>query len=1727
LSATTGHVLKVSAAGIPEWAAETGGSGGSGTSPGDVTRIEELETSNTAIWSNLASNVVRIEELETSNTAIWSNLASNVVRIEELETSNTAIWSNLASNVVRIEDLETNGIISNSSSITSISQGDLIYASADSTLQTLTLSATTGHVLKVSAAGIPEWAAETGGSGGSGTSPGDVTRITNLETSNTAIWSNLASNVTRIEELETSNTAIWSNLASNVTRIEELETSNTAIWSNLASNVTRIEELETSNTAIWSNLASNVTRIEELETSNTAIWSNLASNVTRIEELETSNTAIWSNLASNVARIEDLETNGIISNSSSITSITQGDLIYASADSTLQTLTLSATTGHVLKVSAAGIPEWAAETGGSGSGTSPGDVTRITNLETSNTAIWSNLASNVTRIEELENAGISGPLVYQQQLIDPNANTGDEFGSIDISSDGMYAIVGAYGDGAGGNNNSGAAHIFVRSGSGSNPWVYQDELLDPNASAADADYLGESVAISDDGIYAVVGAFFSNNRAGAVHIFTRNTTTNVWTHQQELVGSTTIARDEFGRSVDISGDGTLVIVGARLWHDGTKSDAGAAYVFVRSGSGSNPWTQEQQLTEPNKKTYDNFGSGVAISSDGMYAIVGADGDDAGRVSPFTEVGNVGAAHIFVRSGSGSAMWVHQQEIYNPTEIVNDNFGKSVGISSDGMYVIVGIPGDDAGGGQAGAAQVFIRSGSSWSMQAELVDPNASGNDNFGERVAISGDGLHAVVGAYGDDVPNKSEAGAAHTFTRSTTTWSHANELLDPNPSAGANFARSGVSISNGGTYVAIGASRKGSVGEAHIFNAPIILDSERITNLETSNTAIWSNLASNVTRIEELETSNTAIWSNLTSNVTRIEELETSNTAIWSNLTSNVTRIDELETSNTAIWSNLASNVARIAALESGGGSGTSPGDVTRITNLETSNTAIWSNLASNVARIEDLETNGIISNSSSITSISQGDLIYASADSTLQTLTLGTTTGHVLKVSAAGIPEWAAETGGSGGGQWAIVNTNDIHYSTGNVGIGTTTPTANLDVIGSTMVSNAVTIGTIKTFIVTVDVNVKYQINGVDRPSLELHQGQTYIFDQSDSTNGTHPIAFSTAYTGSSSSYTTGVTSVGTPGNPGAKTTFVVPLNAPSSIYYYCTVHGAGMGSSTASSISSTAELFVSGRVVSTGLEITGTEGVILGGGTTAERPTSAVLGTVRYNSTTGFMEAYTAQGWGSIAQPPSVSGISPVSVLLANTGTQVFTVTGGGFTSGSTVHLVGADGTEYTVFDTTIVSATQMTFKMGVDGATGGYDKAQRPYTVKVVSSSGLTALSSATIGFGGLGWTSPANNATLNYVEGTSSTETLVATDDLGGSDVTFSIVSGTLNGLSLGSATASPATFGGSATGVATNSVVFRITDNVSGATADRTFSINVTGGALYPFTSHTFVHPSGVTTYESGPTLSQTKAEYNTTVWYNNTAWFDHLDSGVKRGFQIWTIPATGTYRITAKGGHGGRTIDDSGSDGASVTGDFVFAQSDKIAIVVGEAGGHRSLDPNSGGGGGGGSWVMSEDLATLYMVAGGGSGGIKRDGYNNVRKARNANGASQGSSTTGGSGGQFAGGGAGWTTDGANGSSASSGASGGTAVTNSSKPLWGGSPGYSYLEGRGGFGGGGGSGGQDGGGGGGYSGDNYNNSLNTVGTYTGAGPGSTSFISTSATNRTFNGNHTANHGSVYIELLP
>ena len=104
--------------------------------------------------------------------------------------------------------------------------------------------------------------------------------------------------------------------------------------------------------------------------------------------------------------------------------------------------------------------------------------------------------------------------------------------------------------------------------------------------------------------------------------------------------------------------------------------------------------------------------------------------------------------------------------------------------------------------------------------------------------------------------------------------------------------------------------------------------------------------------------------------------------------------------------------------------------------------------------------------------------------------------------------------------------------------------------------------------TYNVTVanDGGNKYYISdhSGSAPTLTLKKGNTYKFDQSDASNDTHPLQFSTTSNGThggGSNYTTGVTIVGTAGTAGAYVQIVVSDSTPSTLYYFCTNH-SGMG-------------------------------------------------------------------------------------------------------------------------------------------------------------------------------------------------------------------------------------------------------------------------------------------------------------------------------------------------------------------------------------------------------------------------------------------------------------------------------------------------------------------------------------------------------------------------------------
>ncbi|KAI9143347.1 hypothetical protein BKA69DRAFT_1061401 [Paraphysoderma sedebokerense] len=88
------------------------------------------------------------------------------------------------------------------------------------------------------------------------------------------------------------------------------------------------------------------------------------------------------------------------------------------------------------------------------------------------------------------------------------------------------------------------------------------------------------------------------------------------------------------------------------------------------------------------------------------------------------------------------------------------------------------------------------------------------------------------------------------------------------------------------------------------------------------------------------------------------------------------------------------------------------------------------------------------------------------------------------------------------------------------------------------------------------------------------------------------------------------------------------------------------------------------------------------------------------------------------------------------------------------------------------------------------------------------------------------------------------------------------------------------------------------------------------------------------------------------------------------QGIQLWTVPDTGSYRITCAGAQGGSNVYNVGGRGAQMRGDFHLVRGQIITILVGQQGGVRNTICT--GGGGGGSFVWSTQSASERLIAAG-----------------------------------------------------------------------------------------------------------------------------------------------------------
>jgi hypothetical protein len=346
-----------------------------------------------------------------------------------------------------------------------------------------------------------------------------------------------------------------------------------------------------------------------------------------------------------------------------------------------------------------------------------------------------------------------------------NGTTTDQAGafglSVAMSADGKTALVGAPMDAnSSGAVGAGAAYLFKLV---SGAWSLEATLSDPagigqTSNGYGGDRFGDGVALSDDGSVALVGAPSAPGGAASLaYIF--DEPNGGWAD----TGTATATLPEleaqggyaYGGVVALSGDGSTALIG----DEAANGDEGDVTIY--SGSGSS-WGYVTTLTSPANVEYAFFSSGLALSDDGSTALIGAEGLSGAN-------GSVGTAYIYARtSGSWSTAPVTLTDSSGSNA---QQFGNGVALSTDGQTALIGAPGIT---GSVNGAYVFHEPNGGWSStntpSATLADPNgANPGDDFGDQVALSGDGSTALIGAYHG-------SGHAYRFTQTGGSWTDAAE---------------------------------------------------------------------------------------------------------------------------------------------------------------------------------------------------------------------------------------------------------------------------------------------------------------------------------------------------------------------------------------------------------------------------------------------------------------------------------------------------------------------------------------------------------------------------------------------------------------------------------------------------------------------------------------------------------------------------------------------------------------------------------------------------------------------------------------------------------------------------------------------------------------------------------------------------------------------------------------
>ncbi len=358
-------------------------------------------------------------------------------------------------------------------------------------------------------------------------------------------------------------------------------------------------------------------------------------------------------------------------------------------------------------------------------------------------------------------------------------NAGDGCGvSVALSADGSIMAVGADNSNNGiGFADSGYVKVYQNQ---SGNWVQIGQKIE---GIADFDQFGYTISLSSDGTVLAVGASayslsIATPNIGKVKIYKYQS--NNWTQLgQDLDGEA--SEDYFGYSISLSSDGNKIAIGAPI------NNSGYTKIYENQ---SGTWTQIGQKIN-GESNGDDSGVAVSLSSDGNTLAIGADynsdnGLDSGHVRVYQNI---------------SGTWT---QIGNDIdgEASEDYFGSSISLSANGNIIASGGLANDGNGTDSGHVRVFENQSGNWIQIGSDIDGEAAG-DQSGYFLSLSSDGSIVAIGADSND-GNGTDSGHVRVYQNQSGNWMQIGSDIDGE--AASDYSGQSVALSSNGSVLAIGA---------------------------------------------------------------------------------------------------------------------------------------------------------------------------------------------------------------------------------------------------------------------------------------------------------------------------------------------------------------------------------------------------------------------------------------------------------------------------------------------------------------------------------------------------------------------------------------------------------------------------------------------------------------------------------------------------------------------------------------------------------------------------------------------------------------------------------------------------------------------------------------------------------------------------------------------------------